>query len=127
MTKIQKSLTGVACTLLLSLPMAPAVAQDQYSGQQQGATQTQAAQVSDSQLNLYAKAAEKVMDIKQDLQSDMQQADSADEAQNMQAQAQEEMVDAVQSFGMSVEEYNTVARAVQKNPAMQNKLQEMMQ
>lgn len=127
MTKIQKSLTGVVCTMVLSLSMASAVAQDQYSAQQQGAAQNQAAEVSESDLNLYAQAAQKVMDIKQDLQSEMQQASDADEAQGMQAEAQEEMVGAVESFGMTVEEYNTIARAVQTNPEMQNKLQQMMQ
>ena len=83
-----------------------------------------AEEVSDSQLALYAKAAVKVEEIRQDLQEQMPQAESTEEAQLIQEEGMQRMVSAVESFGMTVEEYNQIATAVLQSPDMQSRLQQ---
>lgn len=94
--------------------------------QQQGAQGAGESSLSDSQLELYAKAAQKVEGINQELQQNMLEAEDQDEARKLQADAQQEMVNAVQSLGMTAEEYNEIAKQLQSDPAAMERLQEIL-
>ncbi len=87
----------------------------------------QSADVSDSQLALFVRVSEKVSALQQQIQTEMQEAKTAEEAQIVQAEAQERLVNAVQSLGMTVDEYNELARLVQTDPEIQQRINALTQ
>lgn len=115
-----KSLTAVLATLamLFGAPAALAQGQAQQPPPQQ-------VQVSDSMLEQYVQVAEKVTEVRNDFQQKMAAVETAEQAQSLQEQASAEMIEAVQSSGMSVEEYNQIAYALQSDPALQERLQDL--
>ena len=98
----------------------------QASQAMQPPAQAQGAEVSDSSLELFTKAAQKLAEVQTQIQAEMQEAGSAEEAKQIQANSQTRMVEAVQSFGMTVEEYNRISTLAQSDPEVQKRLQEMM-
>ncbi len=120
--------TPIALAIILGAGAAPlASAQESgYQGGQQGAAPNQQAPtVSKSQLSLFQKASGKVAEIRQEYQQALPDAGSTEEAQTLQEEASQAMVNAVQSFGLSVDEFNQIAEAVQTNPELQERLTEM--
>lgn len=124
---------SVALGLGSHLAMAQESADDLNAQDAQGETSTMQApstaetiEVSDSQLALYLQAATKVEEIRQGIQEQMPEAGSAEEAQTLQEEAMQQMVAAVESFGMTVDEYNRIAIAVQQDPQLQSRLRELM-
>ena len=84
-------------------------------------------EVSDSQLTLYAEAAQKVAAIQQQVQVDMQGAGSTEDAQAIQQQAQEQMVQAVESFGLTTAEFGQIGNAIRSNPELRSKFEQLIQ
>lgn len=127
------ALTAAATSLLLGGQFA--VAQGGQQGYEQGqggqaqtpppAQQQQMPEVSEQQLELYVQAATKITEIRQSFQEKMSSADDAEQAQSLQQEASEEMVGAVESIGLSVEEYNQIAYALQSDPALRERVEEM--
>lgn len=115
----RKSLTAVAATLVMLFGAPAALAQGPA---QQGQQPPQQVQVSDSQLEQYVVVAGKVSEIRNDFQQKMTSAEDAEQAQSLQQEASAEMVEAVQASGMSVEEFNQIAYALQSDPALQERL-----
>lgn len=113
MLQKRKSLTAFAAVLAMLLGAPAALAQ--------GSTQQQV-QVSDSQLQSYVDVAAKVSQIRADFERQMASVEDAEQAQSLQAEASAEMIEAVQASGMSVEEYNQIAYALQSDPALQERL-----
>jgi GTP1/Obg family GTP-binding protein len=66
--------------------------------------------------------ADKVSEIRNDFQQKMASAEDTEKAQSLQEEASAEMVEAVQASGMSVEEFNQIAYALQSDPALQERL-----
>ncbi|MFA5628606.1 MAG: DUF4168 domain-containing protein [Thiohalomonadaceae bacterium] len=134
MTHFKPLALATFCALTFGLSSHLAAAQpagDEYTTQESPSTMQdpsapQEMEISDSQLALYAQAATKVEEIRQGIQEQMPQAESAEQAQAFQEEAMQQMVAAVESFGMTVEEYNQIATAVQQSAEMQSRLQELM-
>lgn len=65
-----------------------------------------------------------VQEIREDFSERLQSATNEAEAQAMQQEAQEQMIQAVEQSGMSVQEYNDVAMALQNDPELMQQVQE---
>lgn len=105
--------------------------QGQQGGQQGGqqynpaAQQQQGAEVSDADLEKYAKAETKVDSIREDFSEQLQGADDQEQAQQLQQQAQEEMISAVEDAGLDVTTYNQIASQVQMDDSLRERLQQV--
>lgn len=133
---MQLGLVSAIC----GLAAAPAVALAQANygqdpGQSPGMTDPQAEQyqapgqeepVTDAKLRSYVKATGKLYRIDSEWQPKLQGANDQDRAA-MEREIQTQMVAVVEQEGLSVSEYNNIARAVQSDPALQEKAQGYMQ
>jgi hypothetical protein len=85
----------------------------------------QGAQIDPQTLDRFVDAFVAVQQIREDFAARLQDVDSEAEAQAMQQEAQEEMISAVEENGLNVEQYNQVAMALQSDPAMMQRVQQM--
>lgn len=88
----------------------------------QGAADGGADTISNGQLASFAEANSEIRDITVTYQ---ERAQAGKDVADLQPQMQQEMIAAVESAGLSVEDYNSIARAVQADPALQQKLQSL--
>jgi hypothetical protein len=65
-----------------------------------------------------------VQEIREDFTERLESASDQAEAQALQQEAQEKMMQAVEASGMSVQEYNEVALALQNDPELLQRVQE---
>ena len=93
---------------------------------QGGAPMQQAPEVdlSEEQIDTFVSAFVAVQEVRNDFSERLQGAEDESEAQSMQQEAQDEMVQAVEDSGMTVEEYNEVAMALQNDPELMQEVQE---
>jgi len=82
---------------------------------------------SDVELQSFAEARSAITEIQQDYSQRLQNADDPEKANSLQQEANEEMIDAVEETGLDVESFNTIAMAIQNDPELQQKLQEIEQ
>ncbi|MFO7763483.1 MAG: DUF4168 domain-containing protein [Wenzhouxiangellaceae bacterium] len=94
--------------------------------QQQQAAPTDV-DVSDAELQSFAEARTAITEIQQDYSDRLQNADDPEKANELQQEANEEMIGAVEDTGLDVESFNTIAMAVQNDPELQQKLQQLEQ
>ncbi|WGY46466.1 DUF4168 domain-containing protein [Vibrio sp. ABG19] len=124
------TMTALMTAMLASVTATSAFAaqEGQTQQQQQQAAAPQQAQpieVNDEQLEQFAEAQASVNEIRVDAMTKLKNSEDPKEAQEIQQQANQEMVDAVQDTGLSVEDYNLIARAVQNDTSLQSRLQQM--
>lgn len=114
-----------ASVIALGLAGPLAVAQDKSSS---GARDTElvVVQPSDEQLQRYAGAVKKVSAVAADYQPRLQQAQDDAARQVVRSEADQKMVDTVQAGGMSVREYNGISRAVQRDPALRQRVESLV-
>jgi len=111
-----------AISIFLALFLAtPAIAQ-QAAPQQAQPDIT----VTDSDLDSFADAQMSIMQIQQDYSQRLQNVDNPDAANQLQQEANEKMVGAVEEAGLDVESFNAIAMAIQNDPELQQRLQEML-
>ncbi|WP_026287448.1 DUF4168 domain-containing protein [Thioalkalivibrio sp. ALJ24] len=80
--------------------------------------------LSDEDIDTFVEAFVSVQQVREDFADRLQEAEDETQAQQMQQEAQDEMVSAVEDAGMSVEEYNEVAMALQNDPELMQEVQE---
>lgn len=97
---------------------------DPQAGQYQAPGQE--GQVSDAKLKSYVKATGKLYQVDSEWQPKLQSANDQERAA-MEREIQTQMVAIVEQEGLSVTEYNDIARAVQSDPELQEKAQGYMQ
>lgn len=93
--------------------------------QQTPATNQPAANVSESDLNKFAKAHQEVMQIQQKYQQKLQTNQGKQAAQQIQQEANQEMSKAVENNGLTIQQYSKIAQMVQQSPQLQEKIQKM--
>lgn len=71
--------------------------------------------ISDTELQAFAQANAKIGDIRTDYESRLQAVQDAKRAKQLQQQAEQEMVAAVTEQGLTVNRYNVILAAVQRN------------
>ena len=85
-----------------------------------------AQEVSDEKLQQFVASAQQVAVMSQQYSQQLQgMSDQAAQQQLMQ-QANEEMAQTVQANGLSVQEFNTLSEAVDRDPALQQRAQQLM-
>ncbi|SPJ33607.1 DUF4168 domain-containing protein [Kushneria phyllosphaerae] len=110
--------TGLAATPALAAQEQPA----------QGAqSQQQSQNFSDDQLQNFASASQEIAGISQDYTKQLQGAGDADAQQSIREEANQKMVQAVQDNDLQVEQFNQIGQAVQNDPQMMQKVQQMAQ
>lgn len=105
---------------LLAAPGALAQGQQQY---QPPAAQ---GQVSDAQLQNFVEAQTKVNEIQVEYSEKIQSTQDPKKAQTLQSEAQDKMVKAVDEAGLDVQEYNQIAQQMSRDPALRERIQELM-
>lgn len=79
----------------------------------------------DETLASYADARSEIMEVSRSYREDMQQVDSRAAAQELREQMQTEMIGVVQDADLTVDEYNTITRAMREDEALRQKVQSM--
>ena len=118
------SLTLPAAALLafaLAAPL-PALAQ-----MEDGQPPLSAEHLSETQLEAFVAAANRVGEITDQLQMQAQGVEDEAELVQLQEQANQQMLAAVEDEGLTVEEYNTIFQVAQVDPELNARLVEMMQ
>ena len=114
---------AIASLGLGALLAAPgALAQDQ-SRYQPPAAQSQ---ISDAQLQSFVEAQTKVNEIQVEYSEKIQSTQDPEKAQTLQSEAQDKMVKAVDEAGLDVQEYNQIAQQMSRDPALRERIQELM-
>jgi len=102
-----------------------ALAQSYEGGQPAfGETTPATAALTDQTIDTFVDAFVAVQDIRENYTERLHSASEESEAQALQQEAQEKMLQAVESAGMSVQEYNEVALALQNDPQLMERVQE---
>lgn len=98
------------------------------NGAQQHIAQStqQSADLSDEKIEAFVDARESVVEISRQWEDRLNNADTQEEINSLQQQAQEEMVAAVRDEGLTVQEYNMIVDAMQTDPDLQERVNEMM-
>lgn len=101
-----------------------ATAQQGYQ-QQPPSAQQAPAEVGEPELRKFATAQDKVEKIGDKYNARMGEADGQEEMMEMQRSANIEMTEAVKNSGLSVQQYNQIARAVANDPELKDKMESM--
>ncbi|SEF61467.1 DUF4168 domain-containing protein [Halopseudomonas aestusnigri] len=124
-----KKLTAALCVVTLSAGAPFAIAQTAggAAGQQYGepSAAAAAAPVSESDLEKFVSAEEKVNEIRQELTDELRAASDQEQAQQLQFDAQQEMVEAVESSGIEVARYNEIASRMQTDTELRERAQQL--
>lgn len=80
---------------------------------------------SDAQLEKFAGASQKVAMVAQEYRPKFEAAPDDAARQEVLREADEKMVSLVRADGLTVDEYNGIGQAVQQNPDLQQRVQEM--
>lgn len=126
-------MTALFSAALLSLGMAATVqAQETQQSQGQdpaGAEQPQAQapaqDFSDEQLQQFADASEEIAVISQEYTEELQSAEDEQAQQDVRMEANEKMVEVVEDSGLDVDTFNAIGQAIQQDPEMMQRVQEM--
>ncbi|MBF9000226.1 MULTISPECIES: DUF4168 domain-containing protein [Vibrio] len=102
-----------------------ALAAGQQTAQPQAQTQAQNVKVSDKELSLFVEAEKSVNSIRQSAISKLGQTKDQNAAQKIQQQANESMVKAVKDTGLSVQDYNKIARALQTDKDLRSRISQL--
>lgn len=100
-------------------------AQQNNFAPQQG--QAQQVNISDQELRDFVGAEQAVRQVKSKFQGKVQNIKTQEQLQALQAQADEQMVQTIRQSGLTVEQYNKVAEAIQTNPQVQKKYLDLVQ
>lgn len=120
-----------AAVLAMGLAATPFTVLAQQGNSPQGSVTTttpQAAdssQFSDSDLQKFVAASEKVAVISQDYAPKLQEVEDPSEQQKVLEEADQKMIKAVEKEGMSVDKFLGINQAVQSDPALAQRVQKM--
>jgi hypothetical protein len=81
-------------------------------------------QFTDQDLQTFASAVIQIERINMEVQQQVQAAETPEEQQQVQAQAQAQMVQVIEAEGLTVDEYNEIATAVQTDPQLAEQIQQ---
>ncbi|MCE0733552.1 DUF4168 domain-containing protein [Halomonas sp. G15] len=126
-----KRMTALFSAALLSAGLMSATAHAQEDSAANAAEQTQAAapaqDFSDAQLQQFADASKEIAVLSQEYTERLQSAEGEDAQQEVRMEANEEMVKVVEESGLDVDTFNAIGQAIQQNPELMQRVQEMAQ
>lgn len=83
--------------------------------------------VSDQQLRTFIDAATEVQTISEKWQAKAASSESSEEVEEVRQKATDEMVGAVRDKGMTVEQFNTISKAAERDPQLKSRIVAMLQ
>lgn len=123
----QLALIALATALGAGVTTSAMAADTQQTAQPQAKAQQQQVDVSDKQLSKFVEAQKSVNTIRKSAISKLSKTEEKDAMQKIQQQANQNMVESVKDSGLSVEDYNTIARAFQSDKGLRERLMKIQQ
>ena len=117
----KRILTTLLPALMLAVAPVATMAQTQAPAQQE------MPKIDESQLDSYADAAVRIYDIRVRWEPEIRGAESQEKAMEAQREARTEMIEAVRKEGLSVEEYNSITAAAQRDPDLNQKIAQLIE
>ncbi|APE31525.1 hypothetical protein BOX17_11555 [Halomonas aestuarii] len=123
-------MTALFSAALLSLGLAATQAQAQQdeaaaNNAEQAQATAPAQDFSDSQLQQFADASKEIAVISQEYTKQLQAAEGEQAQEDVRKEANDEMVKAVQDSGLEVDTFNAIGQAIQQDPELMQRVQEM--
>lgn len=87
----------------------------------------QAQDFSDAQLQQFADASQEIAVLSQEYTERLQAAEGEEAQQQVRVEANEEMVSVVEESGLKVDTFNAIGQAIQQDPELMKRVQEMAQ
>lgn len=126
-----KRMTVLFSAALLSAGLMSATAHAQENAAANAAEQSQATapaqDFSDAQLQQFADASKEIAVLSQEYTERLQAAEGEEAQQQVRVEANEEMVSVVEESGLEVDTFNAIGQAIQQNPELMQRVQEMVQ
>lgn len=126
-----KRMTALFSAALLSAGLMSATANAQEDSAANVAEQSQAAvpvqDFSDAQLQQFADASKEIAVLSQEYTERLQSTEDEEAQQEVRLEANEEMVKVVEESGLDVDTFNAIGQAIQQNPELMQRVQEMAQ
>lgn len=120
-------MTALFSAALLSLGLAATAQaqQDSAANAEQPQATAPAQDFSDQQLQQFADASQEIAVISQEYTQQLQSAEDEQAQQDVRQKANDEMVKAVQDSGLEVDTFNAIGQAIQQDPELMQRVQEM--
>ncbi|MGE8620669.1 MULTISPECIES: DUF4168 domain-containing protein [Achromobacter] len=116
-----------AAILTTALSGAPAMAQNASQPAAQPQMAPAITQPTDQQLQRFASASQKVSGVVDEYRPKVDAAKTNDDKQKVVQEADAKMVQLVRADGLTVEEFNGIGQAVQKDPQLKQKVMNLSQ
>ncbi|HMA15431.1 MAG: DUF4168 domain-containing protein [Bacteroidota bacterium] len=113
---------ALAAAFAAGLVAAPLAAQAQTGQPAAPTAAAPGAEFSQQQLESYAAAVVKVQAIDQAWKPQIQQAETPQQAEQMTMEATQEMVGEIQAEGLTVQEYNAITQAAERDRALYDRI-----
>ncbi len=117
--------TVLAASLLAVTPVAAQSMQGQQQMQNPAPT-TQpgmsGGQVSEEKLDSFAAAAVEIQTINEEARAKLSEPGTSESPEDLQRQANEDIISAVEDEGLTIEEFNEIARLAQNDPALHSRV-----
>ncbi|MDR5893012.1 DUF4168 domain-containing protein [Halomonas mongoliensis] len=125
-----KRMTALFSAALLSAGLMSVTAhaqQDPAAAPEQPQAAAPAMDFSDEQLQQFAEVSQEIVVISEEYTERLQAAEDEAAQQEVQMEANDKMVEAVEDGGLDVDTFNAIGMAVQQDPELMQRVQEMAQ
>ncbi|MGM0521989.1 MAG: DUF4168 domain-containing protein [Pseudomonadota bacterium] len=123
----QQKMYALFAAALLSVGVMISVAHAQEDSVAPETTQTSSADFSDAQLEQFAEASQEIASISQEYTEQLNAAEDQAAQQEVRTEANEKMVEVVEDSGLDVDTFNMIGQAVQQDPELMSRVQEMVE
>lgn len=125
-----KRMTALFSAALLSAGLMSATAQaqeDPATAAEQPQAAAPAQDFSDEQLQQFADASQEIAVISQEYTEQLHAAEDEAAQQEVRTEANDKMVEVVEGSGLDVDTFNAIGMAIQQDPELMQRVQEMVQ
>ncbi len=116
-----------AALLAAGLMTATAHAQEGTANTEQPQASAPAQDFDDGQLEQFADASQEIAAVSQEYTQRLQEAEDEEAQQEVRMEANEKMVEIVEDSGLDVDTFNAIGQAIQQDPELMQRVQEMAQ
>lgn len=121
----QQKMYAFLAAVLLSVGVMISVAHAQQDSGVPETRQMNSADFSDAQLKQFAEASQEIATVSQDYTEQLDTAEDEAAQQAVYTEANEKMVEVVEDSGLDVDTFNTIGQAIQQDPELMSRVQEM--
>ena len=121
----RKSLVNAVSAVLIGMGLAAAPAMAQQAAQSQAPVTSPAPDYSNAQLESFVSASRKIAMISQEYSPKLQAATDDTAKKKVFEEADDKMVKAVHDEGMTVDQFNGINQALQQDPKLVSRVQEL--